>query len=843
MNSGLWSGVRALCLAIVFAATTTGSALSSAIATHANAAMQMRPPAHSAHVYFPPALELGPRRAPPLDSRPGPFPFQTAKSQDSLIIVHYYYQPGTFGAQYVSDAQRALRQYDEPTLGYGLKSAVNIYLYNSRADFLLGAQPQNPEITGAYTDALTSTIYMPTDFDPFSYLCHELTHIVFHQHEDAGHLESDYYLYPRWLDEGMATADEPAGSEGATYLHDLLQQNLAYGGFIDIFTRFVWNYPSDSNTDDLCYAESQSFIKYMLSTYGQTRFHQFVQDVQNGDVSLAAQEALGVDLQTLQSQWEMSLGLPGFAHERASAPAAPSPIAFTTGHLTGIMTQTTPFAVPGGAGVMQDALTKGAIATSLVLLALLIEGVKSRRANRPARRSSTASARPPDSIFPPAYEPQPPQATAPYAALPVTAFSASMEEYLSKITLNPPLSWFDRVALALAVPLAIGAGVAWTVIDPAKSWYHAYLAAAIVALALVLVIGVLAWRRRRSGRALFPYLVGAAALLLIGAQAAAFDGRVAGIAQGDAYAHSRAYALAFRTLADAGAPRTELMRLQSDWADAAYAQSDYMAATEHYRTAFTFADNAGDAGRLRLQVMNLTDGWGAKLVADQQYDFAVRVYAAQSIDPTCDDACQQTMRNAEGATYLAWANDLIVHKQVSDGLARLRTVMQRLPGSAASASAKRVLDTNGKGLQAVLAVGDAGDAAAMNLLLKLLVVGNPNPELAATASHISEPATGKISPSDQVVGANVHMYFLAFHNSRDADAFMGNHENDTSLFKIAGLADGSGNFTVRLPAGYTYVPIWEADVADPSAGKFYVGNRTFDVSPFTPLTLDFPLTA
>jgi len=74
--------------------------------------------------------------------RPGPFPFQTATSSDGMIIVHYYYRSAAYGAGFVSAAQQAVQTRVQPRLGYGLKSPVNIYVYNSRGDFLAGVQPR-----------------------------------------------------------------------------------------------------------------------------------------------------------------------------------------------------------------------------------------------------------------------------------------------------------------------------------------------------------------------------------------------------------------------------------------------------------------------------------------------------------------------------------------------------------------------------------------------------------------------------------------------------------------------------------------------------------------------------
>src|SRR5262249_15793558 len=147
-----------------------------------------------------------------LAAPPGPFPFQTARSKDGRIVVHFYRRPASFGSDALQAAQTALAHPIGDTLGFTLKRRVDIYVYSSRKDFLAGAPVDNPEETGALTVPLTSTIYMETGEDNRDGLRrdlpHELTHIVFHQNEDTARIEAFFTFFPLWLDEGLATYDE-----------------------------------------------------------------------------------------------------------------------------------------------------------------------------------------------------------------------------------------------------------------------------------------------------------------------------------------------------------------------------------------------------------------------------------------------------------------------------------------------------------------------------------------------------------------------------------------------------------------------------------------------------------
>lgn len=58
---------------------------------------------------------------------------------------------------------------------------------------------------------------------------------------------------------------------------------------------------------------------------------------------------------------------------------------------------------------------------------------------------------------------------------------------------------------------------------------------------------------------------------------------------------------------------------------------------------------------------------------------------------------------------------------------------------------------------------------------------------------------------------------------------------DKSHFKVATATDSTREFSVWLPAGFTYVAIWEAPAQGSSDTYFYYSRITYTVQPFTPL--------
>ncbi|MBF6590087.1 MAG: hypothetical protein IVW57_06075, partial [Ktedonobacterales bacterium] len=85
--------------------------------------------------------------------------------------------------------------------------------------------------------------------------------------------------------------------------------------------------------------------------------------------------------------------------------------------------------------------------------------------------------------------------------------------------------------------------------------------------------------------------------------------------------------------------------------------------------------------------------------------------------------------------------------------------------------------------------------------------------------------------------SDIHFYFLAFNNASDAQTMLANPGVDTSLFKVAAHTDASGRVSTVLPAGYTYVLIWEAPKQNGVDNWYYTDSTTYTVVPFTPLFL------
>lgn len=784
---------------------------------------------------------------------PGNFPFQTTTSADGKVIIHYYNRPADFGARALNVIEGYLAHPIEDTLGFTLKRTFTIYIYANRADFLAGAQPSDPAITGAYTDTTSSTIYIPlSDIpsdDAASSLAHEMTHVVFHQNEDAGKVESgEIEFYPRWLDEGLAEHDVIPGSSEDLFDTADLQAAVATGGVLNLFQYFIFNYPTDPTIDDLCYAEARSFIGYLITTYGATRFHQFLAALHDGAILQNAELYFGADLQTLQNNWRRSIGTTTLPHDAGNPARLPTAQPFSTGTLGGLATQTQLYDIAGQDQFSGDTLRITFYLTLLALLAIAIGWFQMLQRRRRVAAVRTAEALlgiggPAPSALgmaPPATPGEPgnhdAQAT---PTLPLPQVHPSAAYPLSRDggqgtgkaglrpTKLPHVIWWEMAVIALVTPVILGIALIWPKIGAAVEWSQSFHAAEVGALIGVVALGGLAVLAGVQRRLTVAYLAGV--LIAVAAFGAAHtEASVAGLAQGKAYEAQGAYALAARVFTDAGVPGSAIARVQSEWAKNALDLKDYAAAVTHLRAAVSAAPTTQG---YRVALLNAVSTWGQALTGAQMYAQAVQVYQDELQSSTCDAICQTTLQSATGQAQLTWANVLLLSGKTSDALAKVHAVASAYPKTPAGASALRILANQTKALSAALTAGNAGDFAAMNILLQLAAHQRPHTALAAEASEVPEEVTGQIVASANPAGNRI--FFAAFTSHTAATNYF-NVSDDESVFKIASTIQGNGSYSVRLVPGYWYLVFWEDD-----SQKYFINAsiapdyRVFFVQPYT----------
>jgi hypothetical protein len=132
------------------------------------------------------------------------------------------------------------------------------------------------------------------------YLPHEITHLLTYQRtspEGYGHV-------PRWLDEGLATANEQLPTpEYALVLQEAYEANQ----LLPLATLCA-PFSPDSHTAALSYAESASVVEFIREEYGADGIRRLLSAYADGaSCTSGVEEALGVTFNKLESAWRASL--------------------------------------------------------------------------------------------------------------------------------------------------------------------------------------------------------------------------------------------------------------------------------------------------------------------------------------------------------------------------------------------------------------------------------------------------------------------------------------------------------------------------------------------------------
>ncbi len=803
----------------------------------------------------PPSAGQSLATAPYSSTPPGNFPFKTVQSPDGMLVMHYYNRPESAARGYIESARQALQHPIHDTLGFSLIRRVDIYIYASRDDFLAGAPVTDAAETDALADSLHNTIYLtsarPGDEGAINALPHELTHIVFHQNQDSGHLEALYFtFYPIWLDEGLAAYDEPLNSPYTRAYDDALAKAVADHHPVDILQQFANDYPPDPDTDFLAYAESRSFISYLITTYGGDTFHAFLVDAREGQLLLDAQQHFGVDLRVLESRWEASLGLPPTIPDHGFSPVSPLPIAMGySAPLPSLALRTQPFFVSEPLNASLPWLALLAIIFALAVEQLLQAWLHTRRRSQ----SSRDSASPPASLllFPSPQQPgasdqaEPAPQSAPAGgapAIPMLA-PASVPASVTALVRRDP-RWFDFVLILLPLPLALAAASLALGGDVPQTWHHAYLVAGIVTVPFILISLPLLWRGRRSGHLPTYRLIGAglAVMLLVTALTQA---TIIGKTQAHAYELRGAYTLALSTYADAGVrpsdTAADLERVHIELSQAALEAGDYPLAIAQVRALFALDPAALSSGDAYAAFTSAVSELGVSLIYVHQFEQAQRLYADARAFGACAGDCHTLFDQKLAEVYLLWAGALQNQGNFAAALEKLTLVTQQYARTPSAAIAQRgIPEVKAQQiLSAALAAGAQGDYATMNAQLRSLATTYPHTAAATQAPEVPQPVTGVVR--DSVTNASVagdRLYFIAFATQADARSFDFNFDSHKITFVTGATLGTGGAFTARLQPGYWYVPFWD-DPSQATAHFFNApllgsGNDAFIVTSFTP---------
>ncbi len=245
------------------------------------------------------------------DDRPG-LDWQTA--QIGGATVHWYggaeSQARRFGELTAHGAARA-----EQTLGHDLAGPIDIFVYDTQADFFGALGPAAREWTGAAAYPEIRTVFMWLGGGPTDYLetaiVHEVTHVVFFDATD-----NPYHEPARWLNEGFASWSEQRNANESS---SLVQFDAGDGLFA--FPAISEQFPIDDRGARLAYAQGTVLVDMLLSDHGadaMARVAAAYRDGATDDEALTA--GAGTPAATLYASFFEAFGVD------APAPVTPRPI-------------------------------------------------------------------------------------------------------------------------------------------------------------------------------------------------------------------------------------------------------------------------------------------------------------------------------------------------------------------------------------------------------------------------------------------------------------------------------------------------------------------------------------
>ncbi len=217
----------------------------------------------------------------------------------------FWYEGGDSFAQELMDAcEEGLARLTQD-IGTYPERPIKIYIYASTDD-LQGAMIFPQEWSGGVAFTAFSTIAIgipPSELDwGKRALVHELTHLVVHQVTF-----SPYGQLPIWLDEGLAMYNE---GELDPVFRSCLEEAILEDELISV--RSLCS-PFSAEPEKVClsYAQSYSFVDYLLDNYGQDKVLDLLTLFKQGSTyDEALTEVYGFDIDGLDARWRATLTNP-----------------------------------------------------------------------------------------------------------------------------------------------------------------------------------------------------------------------------------------------------------------------------------------------------------------------------------------------------------------------------------------------------------------------------------------------------------------------------------------------------------------------------------------------------
>ncbi len=184
-------------------------------------------------------------------------------------------------------------------------TAITLRVYDNAADVQLLARLAGYQWAAGHTDPQHGLILLSLPPGPQQSLeierqvPHEVAHLMLYQALGS----AGYAQLPAWLNEGIASSAELYSDPLQKEVLDVAHEANTLIPFYSLCSSF----PQDGFSARLAYAQSASFIRYLVRTYNSTGFGLLVNAyATNPDCLTASLESFGKDLATLEADWRQA---------------------------------------------------------------------------------------------------------------------------------------------------------------------------------------------------------------------------------------------------------------------------------------------------------------------------------------------------------------------------------------------------------------------------------------------------------------------------------------------------------------------------------------------------------
>jgi len=247
------------------------------------------------------------------------FVWQEIEADD--LTLHWYRGSQTM-AQRILDAAVAGKQTTVDEVGLALAEPIDIYLYDEPYDLQISV-PGAPAWAGGVAFPEHNILLIAANEKYLEYgestAKHEMNHMV------VGRLTFNCVnSLPTWLSEGLAQVSEGDLDEIA---QGTLDEAVANGAVLTL-SQVSGAFSAHSDQATLSYAQSFSFVRFLLDVYGQEDMLTLLATFQAGEsLSEAIMTAYDQDLLIIENEWRAHLGLePLLANLEELIDATPSAV-------------------------------------------------------------------------------------------------------------------------------------------------------------------------------------------------------------------------------------------------------------------------------------------------------------------------------------------------------------------------------------------------------------------------------------------------------------------------------------------------------------------------------------